>query len=92
MKTPSTPAVTKAQSGNSFREILKGVDDAIRQSGSVQQTLDSFQSNIMSGKEIPLRDMMSYQIQASRFGVHVELLSKAVESGMSAMRKLQSGQ
>lgn len=59
---------------------------------SLHSELSAFSDKILSGKAVPLADLMVYQIRAGQFGMRVELFSKLADSMLATMRKLQQPQ
>lgn len=79
----------------SFQEIMGQVSaDKTQAAGKpdFHQDLVQMQKDVMSGKELSMRDLFRYQIKAGQFHLRVELLSKAAEGMLASVRKFQSGQ
>lgn len=82
----------KAQQHVSFKEVLAGVDAAMHESSDIYRSIQQFQSSVIAGREISPKELLVFQMRASQFGVHVELLSKVAESSLSSLRRLQQTQ
>ncbi len=90
---PATSARAVPAEGHiSFKEVLAGVNSAMQESSDIFGSIRQFQSTVMSGRKISPKELLVFQIRASQFGVHVELLSKVAESGLSSLRRLQQTQ
>ena len=71
--------------GQSFSQVMQGVAGK-----DLQQGLDQMQSHILDGNKVSHQDLLLYQIQVYRLGMHVELYAKAAEGLSASVRKLQS--
>ena len=73
----------------SFREILERVARGLDGSSDPFQSTVDFERSVMKGEGFTPHEILVFQIRASQFSVHVELLSRAAESGLSMIRRLQ---
>jgi len=64
----------------------------VEKSSDLYQSVVDFEKAVAGGKAISPKELLVFQIRASQFGVHVELLSKVAESGLSTVRRLQQTQ
>ncbi len=70
--------------GQSFSQVMQGVGGK-----DLQQSIDQMQSQIVDGAKMSHQDLMRYQIQVYRLGMHVEMYSKVAEGLSASVRKLQ---
>ena len=87
------PAHNVAHQGvNSFGQVFDRVREALSKGADIPQTLQAFEQAVKRGEPISTQQLLVWQVQASRFGVQVELVSKVVEGGLSGLRRLQQSQ
>ena len=83
------------QAGKSFGEWLTKPENQVRINEVVgteaHQIIQKTARKIEGGARLSTRDLLLYQIRIHRFAARVELVSKAVESGMAAVRRFQNG-
>lgn len=87
-----TRRASSHRSGPSFRETLENLRTGVQRTLDISGMLNDLQSRVLSGRPLVPSDLLLYQIKASRFGLSVELIAKAVDSGLTTIRKLQAGQ
>lgn len=94
-----TPASSENVKGKSFKETLQPPErtapsNAIEEAfgGKLHEDVARFQNQIVAGKDIPVKDLLYYQIRISQFGLRVELISKVAESAVSTVKKFQNTQ
>lgn len=85
---------TAAPSGKSFGQSLENVrksgDQVLFPKTDFHKELVKLQQDLASGKKIPPRDLLLYQIKAGQFHLRVELISKSAETVLAAVRKFQN--
>ena len=81
-----------ASGGGEFPEILDRVRRGLSAEADIVRSIEGFEQTVRAGKPISFHQLIMWQVQASRFGVQVELVSKAVEGGLSGLRRLQQSQ
>jgi len=74
----SSPAIEKSTKSSGFSELY-------------EQVL-AFEKRVVGGEQLLPKDLILYQIKASRLGLGVELVSKVAEALSATIRKLQSNQ
>jgi hypothetical protein len=81
--------------GKSFGQWLSEPGNQARLKGIVgseaHQAIQKTALKVQGGARLSTRDLLLYQIRVHRFAARVELVSKAVESGMAAVRRFQNG-
>jgi len=88
-----SPVSQKSQSESpGFKEVLSGLREMLDKSSGLNKSLVDFQNSVVEGRAVSAKEILAYQVRASQFGIQVELLSRAVESGLSLLRKLQQTQ
>lgn len=88
----AVPNTIKAEeSGQTFKEIMNSLQREASNSSQIKEFRE-LDAKLQRGGAISPRELISYQIKISEFGLRVELVSKLAESLSSTVRRLQSGQ
>lgn len=80
-----------------FAEVLSGTQSGAQSSssrpdwfgGGLHQQLLKASERLTRGERLTTQELLLTQIRAQALGVQVELLSKAAESGLSVVKRLQ---
>ena len=77
---------------SSFSQVLDRVAGFAKESEEIIGNIKGVEEKILSGERMQLKDIVAFQVSAARYSLSVELISRVVESGLSTIRRLQSGQ
>ncbi len=85
LSQPASPTIgfTKGE-GNRFKQIL---DD---KKADLHQVLINMRDSLLNGKRFSSAELLTYQITAQNFALHLELISKGAEALNSGFKRLQT--
>jgi TolA-binding protein len=89
-RTPDAPSGAGKTFQHTMTDVRRGLSDVLWPKAGLHQELAQIQGKIEAGKSFSGRELLLYQIKASRFHVQVEMLSKVAESMLGTLRKFQS--
>jgi hypothetical protein len=85
------PNVGKGGFSQALHEARQMLERHLDNGGALFDGLQALEKKIDSRSVFDARELLRFQIQAQNLGLHVELASKVADSGLAAVRRLQSG-
>lgn len=88
------PKAAASKDTADFQSIIDKIRTGITEvvSSNMQQQLNTIQQSLLNAKSITPRDLLRYQIASQQIGLRLELISKAADSALTTVRKLQNNQ